>query len=42
MFQEPRLLPWARVLDNVEVGLGADGRERRARVRAEAALAGSA
>ena len=32
MFQEPRLLPWARVLANVEVGLGArrgtaDGRE---------------
>src|SRR6059058_4081379 len=26
MFQEPRLLPWARVLSNVEVGLG---RERR-------------
>ena len=24
MFQEPRLLPWARVLANVEVGLGAD------------------
>ena len=22
MFQEPRLLPWARVLANVEVGLG--------------------
>src|SRR3954452_8721994 len=22
MFQEPRLLPWARVLSNVEVGLG--------------------
>ncbi|SJZ83045.1 sulfonate transport system ATP-binding protein [Enhydrobacter aerosaccus] len=22
MFQEPRLLPWARVIDNVEVGLG--------------------
>jgi sulfonate transport system ATP-binding protein len=33
MFQEPRLLPWSRVLGNVEVGLGvargsADGRER--------------
>ncbi|MCZ0736152.1 ATP-binding cassette domain-containing protein [Phreatobacter sp. AB_2022a] len=26
MFQEPRLLPWARVLANVEVGLGADRR----------------
>lgn len=34
MFQEPRLLPWARVLANVEVGLGArrgePGGERRA------------
>src|SRR6201990_3043954 len=30
MFQEPRLLPWARVLSNVEVGLG------RARGSAEA------
>ena len=35
MFQEPRLLPWARVIENVEVGLGseryaADG-ARRAR-----------
>jgi sulfonate transport system ATP-binding protein len=34
MFQEPRLLPWARVLGNVEVGLGArrntPGAERRA------------
>jgi sulfonate transport system ATP-binding protein len=33
MFQEPRLLPWSRVLSNVEVGLGAargtaDGRKR--------------
>ena len=28
MFQEPRLLPWARVLANVEVGLGADRRSR--------------
>jgi sulfonate transport system ATP-binding protein len=32
MFQEPRLLPWARVLANVEVGLGPErgvsGRER--------------
>src|SRR5689334_20644272 len=26
MFQEPRLLPWARVLANVEVGLGQIGR----------------
>ncbi|MGO9135097.1 MAG: ATP-binding cassette domain-containing protein [Methylovirgula sp.] len=24
MFQEPRLLPWARVLANVEIGLGAE------------------
>jgi sulfonate transport system ATP-binding protein len=39
MFQEPRLLPWARVLSNVEVGLGAARREADARARAEAALA---
>jgi sulfonate transport system ATP-binding protein len=39
MFQEPRLLPWARVLSNVEVGLGAARREDDARARAEAALA---
>ena len=32
MFQEPRLLPWASVLANVEVGLGADrDATRRAR-----------
>lgn len=34
MFQEPRLLPWSRVIGNVEVGLGArraaPGAERRA------------
>lgn len=34
MFQEPRLLPWARIVGNVEVGLGAQryrpGAERRA------------
>ena len=34
MFQEPRLLPWSRVIGNVEVGLGArrdaSGAERRA------------
>ena len=33
MFQEPRLLPWARVLSNVEVGLG---REREFAGRAGA------
>jgi sulfonate transport system ATP-binding protein len=42
MFQEPRLLPWARVLSNVEVGLGGGpGRGRTspdAQVRAERAL----
>lgn len=38
MFQEPRLLPWARVLSNVEVGLGAERRQRNARARADAAL----
>ena len=39
MFQEPRLLPWARVLANVEVGLGADRRSVSGRARALEALA---
>ena len=34
MFQEPRLLPWARVLANVEVGLGSDRRSASGRARA--------
>jgi sulfonate transport system ATP-binding protein len=38
MFQEPRLLPWARVLSNVEVGLGRDRASSDAQVRAETAL----
>ena len=38
MFQEPRLLPWARVLSNVEVGLG---RERASRGRAGARRKGA-
>jgi sulfonate transport system ATP-binding protein len=39
MFQEPRLLPWARVLSNVEVGLGRDRASTDAQARAEKALA---
>ncbi|OAF19705.1 ATP-binding cassette domain-containing protein [Bradyrhizobium neotropicale] len=39
MFQEPRLLPWARVLANVEVGLGRDRASGDAHARAEKALA---
>jgi sulfonate transport system ATP-binding protein len=39
MFQEPRLLPWARVRSNVEVGLGAARGESDASARAEHALA---
>ncbi|NEU14356.1 ATP-binding cassette domain-containing protein [Methylobacterium sp. BTF04] len=39
MFQEPRLLPWARVVDNVAVGLGETGTKAERRVRAQAALA---
>ncbi len=38
MFQEPRLLPWARVLSNVEVGLGRDRSSSDAKARAEEAL----
>ncbi len=35
MFQEPRLLPWARVLGNVEIGLGPEpGPDGAARARA--------
>jgi len=39
MFQEPRLLPWAHVLDNVSVGLGADADRADGRRRAAEALA---
>src|SRR2546423_12252176 len=35
MFQEPRLLPWARVLSNVEVGLGRERASPDAQARAE-------
>jgi sulfonate transport system ATP-binding protein len=38
MFQEPRLLPWARVLSNVEVGLGRGRASFDAQARAERAL----
>jgi sulfonate transport system ATP-binding protein len=38
MFQEPRLLPWASVLSNVEVGLGRDRHAHGARERALATL----
>src|ERR1700738_615788 len=41
MFQEPRLLPWARVLSNVEVGLGrtsSGGRERAEKALIEGGL----
>lgn len=38
MFQEARLLPWARVLSNVEVGLGAKRGEADAQQRAEHSL----
>ncbi|WP_457108565.1 ABC transporter ATP-binding protein [Methylobacterium sp. P5_C11] len=39
MFQEPRLLPWARVVDNVAVGLSGLGSRAERRERALAALA---
>ena len=38
MFQEPRLLPWANVISNVEVGLGVERRDPSARQRALDAL----
>jgi sulfonate transport system ATP-binding protein len=38
MFQEPRLLPWASVLANVEVGLGEERSSADARERAIATL----
>lgn len=38
MFQEPRLLPWASVLANVEVGLGNERSSANARERALATL----
>jgi sulfonate transport system ATP-binding protein len=38
MFQEPRLLPWARVIDNVRVGLPAGEPKVAARAAAKAAL----
>ena len=39
MFQDPRLLPWARVVDNVAVGLTGLGSRSERRERAQAALA---
>jgi len=38
MFQEPRLLPWAKVLSNVEVGLGRERSSADAQARADKAL----
>jgi sulfonate transport system ATP-binding protein len=38
MFQEPRLLPWANILANVEIGLGAQRKTALARERARETL----
>ncbi len=38
MFQEPRLLPWASILANVEIGLGAQPKTPLARERARETL----
>jgi sulfonate transport system ATP-binding protein len=38
MFQEPRLLPWARVLANVEIGLGNQNQDSATRQHALATL----
>lgn len=39
MFQEARLLPWRRVLDNVTLGLSAEARQRGREVLAQVGLA---
>ncbi|MET0314999.1 MAG: ATP-binding cassette domain-containing protein [Hansschlegelia sp.] len=39
MFQEPRLLPWARIVDNVRVGVPGGKNKAEAREAARAALA---
>ena len=39
MFQEPRLLPWARIDANVAIGLGPDADEKQALARSREALA---
>ncbi len=38
MFQEARLLPWKRIVDNVALGLGADAQPAAARVLAQVGL----